>query len=39
LALEEPLLPFRVAARAVYSGNAQYPPGQSPIETVTVSAL
>jgi len=25
--------------RAVYSGNAQYPPGQSPIQTVTVSAL
>ena len=25
--------------RAVYSGNAQYPPGESPIETVTVSAL
>jgi hypothetical protein len=25
--------------RAVYSGNAQYPPGQSVIETVTVSAL
>ena len=25
--------------RAVYSGNSQYPPGQSPIETVTVTAL
>jgi len=25
--------------RAVYSGNSQYPPGESPIETVTVSAL
>jgi hypothetical protein len=25
--------------RAVYSGNSQYPAGQSPIETVTVSAL
>ena len=25
--------------RAVYSGNSQYPPGESPIETVTVTAL
>jgi predicted outer membrane repeat protein len=25
--------------RAVYSGDSRYPPGQSPIETVTVSAL
>jgi sugar lactone lactonase YvrE len=25
--------------RAVYNGNAQYPPGQSPIATVTVKAL